>query len=56
MGDQRLLGPLLAALAEILTTAVGIMHGAWSIVVIGVVLFVVQTRNFVKWYQQGARW
>jgi hypothetical protein len=56
MGDRRLLGPFLAFIAEAFTTAVGVTHGAWSIVLIGVVLFFVQGRNFLKWRREGVRW
>lgn len=56
MGDKRLLGPFLCFVAEGFTAAVGIMHHTWSIIVIGVVLFVVQARNFWKWKREGVRW
>lgn len=56
MGNKRLWGPFLAFIAEIFTTMVGISHHAWSIVLIGAVLFVVQARNFVKWYLEGVGW
>jgi hypothetical protein len=35
---------------------VGITHEAWSIVVIGVVLSIVQARNFLKWRAEGKAW
>jgi hypothetical protein len=56
MGNKRLLGPFLCFLAEGFTTAVGIMHHVWSIILIGAVLFVVQVRNFIKWRAEGASW
>lgn len=56
MGDKRLIGPFLAFLAEGFTTAVGITHHVWSIIVIGSVLFVVQGRNFWKWRREGIPW
>jgi len=56
MGNKRLAGPLLAFLAEIFTTIVGVQHHAWSIVVIGSVLFVIQGRNFLKWHSEGINW
>ncbi len=56
MGNGRKIGPFLAALAEIFTVLVGVMHNAWSIVLIGAVLFVVQGRNFIKWHKEGKRW
>jgi hypothetical protein len=46
----------MAAFAEIFTTIVGIAHHTWSIVVIGSVLFIVQSRNFLKWKAEGTRW
>jgi len=56
MGNRRLVGPFLAFIAEAFTTTVGITHHAWSIVLIGVVLFFVQGRNFFKWRREGVRW
>ena len=56
MGNKRLLGPAMTAFAEVFTTIVGITHHTWSIVVIGVVLSIVQTRNFLKWRKEGMRW
>lgn len=56
MGNNKLIGPFLAFVAEFFTTIVGIQHHAWSIVVIGAVLFVVQGRNFYKWRRMGVRW
>lgn len=55
-GNIRLRGPFFAMLAEVFTVAVGIMHEAWSIWVIGGVLFFVQGRNFLKWKKEGAGW
>ena len=56
MGDKRLWGPFLCFFAEVFTTVVGVQHHAWSIILIGSVLFVVQGRNFLKWRREGARW
>lgn len=56
MGNRRRSGPFLAFIAEGFTTYVGITHHTWSIVLIGVVLFVVQGRNFLKWQKEGVRW
>jgi hypothetical protein len=56
MGSKRLAGPFLCFIAEGFTTAVGITHHTWSIILIGVVLFFVQVRNFVKWKKEGAPW
>ena len=56
MGNKRLIGPFLCFLAEGFTTAVGIMHHAWSIILIGIVLFFVQARNFLKWRREGVSW
>jgi hypothetical protein len=56
MGNRNLRGPFYAALAEIFTTIVGYWYGTWSIVLIGVVLFVVQARNFMQWRKDGVAW
>lgn len=56
MGDKRLLGPALAFFAELFIVVVGLTHDAWSIVVIGLCLGVVQARNFMKWKKEGAPW
>jgi hypothetical protein len=56
MGNKRLLGPFVTAVAEVFTTAVGITHRTWSIVLIGIVLSFVQARNFIKWRKEGTRW
>lgn len=56
MGNKRLIGPFMTAFAEVFTTVVGITHRTWSIVVIGVVLSIVQARNFIKWRREGTRW
>lgn len=56
MGNKRLLGPFLCFAAEGFTAAVGISHHTWSITIIGVVLFFVQGRNFLKWRREGAPW
>ena len=56
MGNKRLLGPFLCFLAEGFTTAAGLSHHVWSIVVIGSVLFVIQGRNFWKWRSEDASW
>jgi hypothetical protein len=56
MGSKRLLGPFLCFLAEGFTTIVGYLHHSWGIILIGVVLFFVQARNFVKWRREGAKW
>lgn len=56
MGNKRLLGSLLAFIAEFFTVFVGIMHDAWSITLIGAVLFLVQLRNFIKWRRAGVPW
>jgi hypothetical protein len=56
MGNKRLLGPCITAIAEVFTTTVGIWHHTWSIVLIGVVLAVIQSRNFFKWRQEGVSW
>lgn len=56
MGNKHLLGPFLAFIAEGFTTIIGITHHVWSIILIGVVLFVVQGRNFFKWRAEGVQW
>lgn len=56
MGNKRLRGPALCTVAEGFTTAVGVMHHVWSIILIGGVLFVVQGRNFIKWRSEGTAW
>jgi len=56
MGNNRRLGVLLCFLAEGFTTVIGITHHVWSIIVIGVWLFVIQGRNLRKWTKEGVRW
>lgn len=56
MGDKRLLGPALCCLAEMFCVVVGVVHDVWSLVLIGMVLFLVQLRNFVKWSNEGSPW
>lgn len=56
MGNKRLRGPLVTAIAEVFTLLVGIAHNTWSIVVIGGVLAIVQYRNFLKWRAEGTAW
>lgn len=56
MGNKRLRGPFITAVAEIFTTIVGVTHKTWSIVLIGIVLTVVQGRNFLKWRKEGTEW
>lgn len=55
-GNVRLLGPFLAFISELFMVVIGLQHHAWSIVVIGSVLFMVQLRNFVKWAHEGKPW
>lgn len=55
-GNRRLSGPFLCLLAEVAVTIMGVTHGTWSLVVIGVGLGIVQARNFVKWYKEGVAW
>lgn len=56
-GNTRLRGPLACFIAEAATTLVGIKHPeAWSMIVIGGVLFIVQLRNFLKWKKEGKAW
>lgn len=56
MGNKKLRGPFITALAEVFTTIVGFTHHTWSIALIGAVLTFVQARNFVKWYDDGTAW
>ncbi len=56
MGNKKLLGVLLACIAEVFTTVIGITHGVWNIVLIGAVLFIVQLRNFIKWKRENTKW
>lgn len=56
MGNKRLAGPFITAVAELFTTIVGVTHHTWSIALIGAVLFFVQGRNFLKWRKEGTRW
>ena len=56
MGNKKLIGVLMVVIAEGFTTAVGIMYGTWSIIVIGICLTVVQGRNFIKWKKENTPW
>lgn len=56
MGNKRLRGPFITALAEVFTTVVGLTHHTWSIALIGAVLTFVQGRNFFKWRAEGTAW
>lgn len=56
MGNKKLIGVLLVVVAEVFTTAVGIMYGTWSIIVIGICLTIVQGRNFIKWRKENTPW
>ena len=48
-GNKDARGPLLAAIAELLWIAVGIMHSVWGLVALSAVLAVVQARAFILW-------
>lgn len=48
-GNKNTLGPLLAAISEVLWAFVGIAHSVWGLVVLSVVLAVVQFRAYLKW-------
>jgi hypothetical protein len=56
MGNKKLAGVAMVVVAEIFTTAVGIMYGTWSIIVIGICLTIVQGRNFIKWRKEDTPW
>ncbi len=55
-GNNRLRGPVMTFIAEFFTTTVGIMHGVWSLILIGLVLFIIQGRNAYKWHKEGKPW
>jgi len=48
-GNKKVRGPVLAAIAELFVIVVGITHGAWSVTLIGVILFFIQSRNAWLW-------
>ena len=50
-GNYKLRGPIIAAIAEVFVVAVGINHGAWSVVMIGTILFFIQLRNAWIWWR-----
>jgi hypothetical protein len=56
MGNNRLLGPTLAAASEVLWVLVFWPRGMWGGVFLSLVLAVMQTRNAIKWYREGVRW
>lgn len=56
MGNKRLAGPFITAIAEGVTLCVGISHHVWSLSLIGFVLAIIQARNFFKWSKEGAAW
>ena len=56
MGNKKLGGVLLVVIAEIFTTIVGITHGVWSIIIIGICLTIVQGRNFIRWRKDKTPW
>ena len=55
-GNRALLGPALATVSEVMLMIVGVWHGVWSLFVIGLALFFVQGRNFLKWRREGVAW
>lgn len=56
MGDHRRIGPLLAAVSEVLWVGVGLWHSIWGLVVLSVILGIVQGRNFLNWHRDGVPW
>ena len=56
MGNNKLRGPFITGIAEVLTFTVGIVHHTWSIWIIGLVLSVVQFRNYLKWRKEDVNW
>ena len=55
-GNKRLLGPFVTLIADIFNGYVGITHHVWCITLISSVRFVIQGRNFVKWYRERTGW
>lgn len=56
MGDNKLRGPLIAMFSEAALVGVGVNHQVWSLTLIGLTLFIVQGRNFLKWKAAGVKW
>lgn len=52
-GNHRCRGPALATTSELIFIGVGIYHDVWSLSLVGVVLAVLQGRNFLKWRKEG---
>lgn len=55
-GNNLLRGPVITLFAELLTIFVGVIHGVWSLILIGIVLFIIQGRNSRKWFKEGKEW
>jgi hypothetical protein len=56
MGNQKRLGPLLAAASEALWIAVFLPPHLWGGIFLSTVLFCMQARNFIKWSRAGLPW
>jgi hypothetical protein len=56
MGNHRKSGPLLAALSEALWIGVFIPPRLWGGIFLSSILFIMQMRNFIKWYKEGVSW
>lgn len=55
-GNHRARGPALATTSELIFIGIGIYHDVWSLSLVGVVLAVLQGRNFLKWRKEGVSW
>ena len=56
-GNVRRRGPFSLVIAEILFIIVGVLHPeTWSIAVVGLVLGIIQARNYLKWTNEGKEW
>ncbi len=56
MGNQKKIGPFLAALSEVLWVIIFIPPELWGGVFLSTILFVMQARNFIKWHREGLSW
>lgn len=56
LGDHRLSGPFLAAIAELMWMAVFVPHRVYGGIVLSVILFAMQARNWWKWRSEGVSW
>lgn len=56
IGNEKLRGPFLGFTSNIFTMILGVTHHLWSFLVIGILVFVIQGRNFFKWKKEGVQW